>query len=224
MFFLQFLHIFIVILSVFVNISQAQITSNGTCPPIAMKPFFNISGILGIWHELNRYDNPFQGDSECVSFEFLMEDQTNSNRVTATNVGIYFQEDETPGIRQTSGIIVPFNPDVQRPSGKLKVQWFGPEEAKSDFLVLGTDYNNYLVTYSCKQTSSETYQELAWIMSRQRTLPRDFGNQVYKLLWKNNIKREVLRSTDQGKRCDIIYGRMPKNETQGDISNFIDLY
>lgn len=97
--------------------------------------------------------------------------------------------------------------------GKLIVRFPG-QPVDGTYWVLGTDYNNYSVVWSCTQTgpvnlrkytkilltspiSFSTFIEFAWILSRTPGLNTASQKAVNDILSKNNIKTSPFRDTKQ---------------------------
>ncbi|XP_060073003.1 apolipoprotein D-like [Ylistrum balloti] len=128
------------------------------CPTIPPMADFNTERYAGTWYETERFDNPFEWYTRCVSDTYISRGDgsytvlynrigtwTGSNRTTEGALDIV--DDTHPGyfIASFSGWI---------PSG--------------DYYIIDTDYDDYSIVYSCSDMFGITQIELAWIMSRER--------------------------------------------------------
>jgi apolipoprotein D and lipocalin family protein len=99
-------------------------------------------------------------------------------------------------------------------SGKLLVRFpVIPVQIDSNYWVLGTDYENYSVVYSCTDILFAK-GEVVWILMRQRFPPQDSIEKAYAILKENGLSTAFLKKVNQ-KDCGTL--RNDINEIQNDI-------
>merc|ERR1712071_525311 len=113
---------FLVLLACFAGLNAALIGRSvgaSKCPVVTTKPDFEIEKYLGVWYEITKLPNVFQGDMYCVSAVYPP--------------------------RAEGGINV--NNKGFKPDGTLDL--FFPGRPAGDYLVLDTDYDEFALIYSC---------------------------------------------------------------------------
>lgn len=181
-----------------VGVCQAVIRQ-GQCPTVPVQEDFNLNRYLGRWYEIQRYEAEFQVNLDCTTAQYSLADP-NVARVTVVNSGILFNETSASPF-EVRGVAIPTFPDDPRNPGKFNVAFFGAEPDRSNYWVVGTDYTGYSVVWSCEQISATSYQEFAWVLSREKELTPAQYAQVYTLITDNNIPIADFRFTDQSVRC-----------------------
>ena len=63
--------------------------------------------------------------------------------------------------------------------------------------LLETDYTNMAVLYTCKDILDMAYIEMAWVMSRERTLPSRMVGEALELLEGQGIDVSLMTRADQ---------------------------
>lgn len=189
---------FLVALSFF-GCAQAFVTRQGQCPVKEVQLNFNLTQYLGVWYEIQRYEADFQVSLDCVTAEYTLEDP-NVARLTVVNAGVMFNE--TTGMPfEVRGAAVPSFPEDSRVPAKFSVAFFGLEPDRSNYWVLGSDYNTYSVVWSCEQVTADTYNEFSWVLSREKEMTPAAFARVYSVIAANNIAIEDYRFTEQSVRC-----------------------
>lgn len=189
---------FVVALSL-LGCAQAFVTRQGQCPNTTVQLNFNLPEYLGRWYEIQRYEADFQASLDCVTAQYSLADP-NVARLTVVNGGILFNATSATPF-ELRGVGVPSFPEDTRNPAQFSVAFFGIEPDRSNYWVLGTDYINYSLVWSCEQVTATTYNEFAWVLSREKELTPALYAQVYALIAANNIAVEDFRFTDQSVRC-----------------------
>lgn len=180
------------------GVSQA-VVRQGQCPQKDVQLNFNLPAYLGVWYEIQRYEAEFQVNLDCVTAEYIQADP-NVARLTVVNGGILFNATSASAF-ELRGAAIPSFPEDTRNPAKFSVAFFGAEPDRSNYWVLGSDYVNYSLVWSCEQLTQTTYNEFAWVLSRNKEMTPEVYAKVYALIAKNNISVDDFRFTDQSVRC-----------------------
>lgn len=70
-------------------------------------------------------------------------------------------------------------------------------EPPAIYWVMGTDYANYAVIWSCFNLPDNRSNESAWVISRTPQVTPDIKQRYAEVLAENNIVYEAMRETDQ---------------------------
>ncbi|MCA9242955.1 MAG: lipocalin family protein [Phycisphaerales bacterium] len=117
-------------------------------PPLKTAGFVDLNKYVGVWYEIARYPNTFQGGCEDTTATYeLMDD----GRVSVLNRCV--KGDYVDTIQGTARVV---DPDT---NAKLKVQFFWPFEGDYWILAVGDDYQWALV--------GEPSRSMLWILARQ---------------------------------------------------------
>ena len=73
-----------------------------------------------------------------------------------------------------------------------------------NYWILDTDYKTYTLIYSCTGVLSITHLELAWILTREKTLDPEIKDMLYKKLSDFGVKTSNFRASDQSKCPETI--------------------
>ncbi|XP_070560540.1 apolipoprotein D-like [Ptychodera flava] len=138
----------------------AQVINWGRCPDFSVEQNFNTTAYLGTWYEIEKFPARFERGQKCIQATYELED---TGHIRVTNEGIDIETGEA-----TSIVGDAYAPDPNEPA-KLKVRFFWWQPA-GDYWVLRTDYHTFSVVYSCQDFFGIVRAELAWILSRERTL------------------------------------------------------
>ena len=130
-------------------------------------PDFNATRYVGKWYEIERFDYIFESGLSCVTAEY---GTINSTFVSVRNGGFYVSTQKFDYRDGYAHI-----PNVQEPN-KLLVTlpiMIGNTtlfENTGNYNVWETDYTTYSVVYSCSKYFNLIKSEIAWILSRTKTL------------------------------------------------------
>uniref|UniRef100_A0A4Y0BPL3 Apolipoprotein D n=1 Tax=Anopheles funestus TaxID=62324 RepID=A0A4Y0BPL3_ANOFN len=139
---------------------------------------FEVEKYLGQWYELERYEQDYERNMECVSIVYRRLEPTDRTRMEV-NIRGYLPFNET--IKTFTGTGVFSEESVQDHSndtttvtntvGKM-IASFGKAYNTTKYLVVDTDYVNYAIVYSCA-TFAEINQAVEgyWLLSRTPNLP-----------------------------------------------------
>ena len=172
------------------------------------RPVYNFQPdqFLGTWFEVihNEGVSKEQGDGLCITAEY------SGNADGSIAVKNSFQKGEfvkkgnqrivTGDLTDRMG--VPAVARCQTPWGACFVEFFGQGSETPNYNVIGTDYENWAITYD---PTRKTGEELVWVLSRTPQLPKEFVPVVFKTLQEKlpNFNPALWDTlTYQGKECD----------------------
>merc|ERR1711911_391256 len=127
------------------------------CPVVTTKPDFEIEKYLGVWYEITKLPNIFQGNMYCVSATYTPRAEGGIN---VDNEG--FATDGSP-----SGILVYAEQNDPTHPGTLDL--FFPGRPAGDYLVLDTDYDQFALVFSCGNVGFFKI-EFGWLLARTPTV------------------------------------------------------
>merc|ERR1711879_580277 len=114
----------------------------------------------------------FEPETRCTKAHYTFQD---NGHIEVHNTGV--------GV--SDGKPVSVTGDAYRPNdaeqGKLKVKFF--ISPYNDYDVIHTDYKTFSLVYSCHNYLGVAHMEMAWIMSRNRTLDAN----IVKMLMMNSL-------------------------------------
>nr|XP_014092470.2 apolipoprotein D [Bactrocera oleae] len=164
----------------------SQIVSAGLCPSnIQTVQDFDAEAYLGTWYEYSKYPFIFEAGGRCVQADYgaLSDD---SITVLNSQLSIFNSRSSIDGVAKIVG------------PGKLSVRFngFASLAGYADYWVLGTDYENYAVVYSCKNLIV-AHMETAWILTRERDPSEDIITEAENILTSQSVSLKPLIVTDQ---------------------------
>ncbi|OQV19626.1 putative Apolipoprotein D [Hypsibius exemplaris] len=165
--------------------TQGQVIHFGKCPPVTVANNFFPPLYLGMWYEIAAYPNFVEIGSTCAAV-----------RYTAVG-GTAMQLNNTETRRDKSvlavtGVAIPPDANVL-----AKYTLTVPQFPKPlPYWILGTDYRNFAVVYSCTFTGF-FHSELVWIISRSPTLSATYKSMALNVLATNGIATHPLRDAVQ---------------------------
>lgn len=181
------------------SLAQSLPNRTGECPEVSVLENFNLTEYMGVWYEIQRYETDFQVDLDCVTAEYLLPD-LNVSRINIVHSGLLFDGTNSTFV-EAHGVAELSFPEDSRNPAKLSVAYGGAEPDRSNYWVLGTDYHNYSLVWSCDQLTNNTYNEYAWVLSRTRDMKPEIYAQIYRLFAENEIATADFRYTEQSDRC-----------------------
>lgn len=170
----------------------AQYPEKGTCPAaVPILDGFNTNAYLGLWYELERYEQIFELNGDCVTAEYSLKDD-GSVQVVNSLINL-----KTGDKSQAVGRAILSSPDATPLPGALNVT-FGGEPSMSNYKIIDTDYVTYSLVWNCLQLPNDNKLEGLWVLSRTSTLSP--YPETLKQLLEEYGKPEKLRKTEQGER------------------------
>ncbi|PSN36978.1 Apolipoprotein D [Blattella germanica] len=174
-----------------VAFTKAQVPALGPCPEIDTMRDFNMDRYLGQWYEAERYFALFEFAGKCVSANYS---NMGDGRINIVNR----QTSSLTGIRST--IEGQVRTVGRTDDSKLSVKFPSlPVLVDAPYWVIGTDYDNYAVVWSCSNFGLFSTRN-AWILTRSKTPSLDIMEKAYSVVDKHGISRAYFIRTDQ-KNC-----------------------
>uniref|UniRef100_A0A1I8QEX8 Lipocalin/cytosolic fatty-acid binding domain-containing protein n=1 Tax=Stomoxys calcitrans TaxID=35570 RepID=A0A1I8QEX8_STOCA len=140
------------------------------------------------WYEYSKYPFIWEAGQKC---QYAIYKNNGNGTVAVKNVGTYVVINKSHSVQGTAKVIAP---------GQLAVAFRNQTADEPNYLVLGTDYDNWVVVYSCKNVSSFAHTKIIWILTRQRQ-PTDEAIQQAKQILKDNLLSEDFMMTSTQTDC-----------------------
>ncbi|PNF27250.1 hypothetical protein B7P43_G05299 [Cryptotermes secundus] len=174
-----------------IAMTWAQVPALGPCPEIETMQGFNMQRYLGQWYEAERYFALFEFAGKCVNANYT---DIGDGRISILNR----QMSSLTGIRSTiEGEVRLIG---RTDESKLSVKFPSlPVLVDAPYWVLGTDYENYAVVWSCSNFGLFSTRN-AWILTRSRHPTLEIMEKAYSVVDKHGISRAYFIRTDQ-KNC-----------------------
>ncbi|KDR18800.1 Apolipoprotein D [Zootermopsis nevadensis] len=171
--------------------TQAQVPALGPCPDIETMRNFNLQKYLGQWYEAERYFALFEFAGKCVAANYT---DAGDGRISIVNRQMSY----LTGIR--SMIEGEVRMTGRTEESKLSVKFPSlPVLVDAPYWVLGTDYENYSVVWSCSNFGLFSTRN-AWILTRSRHPTLEIMEKAYSVVDKHGISRAYFIRTDH-KNC-----------------------
>ncbi|XP_038121516.1 outer membrane lipoprotein Blc [Culex quinquefasciatus] len=153
--------------------SFAYIVKDGNCSLVSANipvlDNFNLEKYLGKWYEVERYEQDYERNLECVTAEYTRKVQDGS--IDVKNKGFLAKKDAYASF---SGIAYISDPLLDPVVAKLNVSYGILASGISNYWVVDTDYRNFAVVYSCTPIDdSESVIEGYWLLSRTPKLTEE---------------------------------------------------
>ncbi|XP_006823824.1 apolipoprotein D-like [Saccoglossus kowalevskii] len=174
-------------LSLFYSVC-GQVISRGSCPTLLVQHDFKLENYTGSWNEIERFPAGFESGLKCLNDKYwLKQDGV---------IGIIGSWMDAKTGEQASIESVARVPDPNVPAKlKVKLRWWMPEV---NYWVLMTDYDTYSIVYSCDDFIFGFFKmELAWILSRDRTLNTGTLTDIKRDVQDRGIDISNFQSSDQ---------------------------
>ncbi|XP_069014102.1 apolipoprotein D-like [Embiotoca jacksoni] len=164
--------------------ASAQVIMPGRRPKPAVRENFDAARYLGTWYEVQKLPHTFQR-GQCSTATYSLK--------SPGVVGVLNRELLADGtINTISG-----SAEAQSPSdpAKLLVSFFENSPA-APYWVLSTDYDNYVLVYSCTDLGV-LHMEFAWMLSRQPALPEETLEDLHSTLSSISVRVDKLLNTNR---------------------------
>ncbi|XP_036220883.1 apolipoprotein D [Bactrocera oleae] len=174
------------------KMAVSQVVKGGLCPSnIQTVQDFDAEAYLGKWYEFSKYPFIFEAGGRCIQAEYgaLTND---SVTVQNTQISILNLKSSIDGVARIVG------------PGKLSVRFNGIASlaGDADYWVLGTDYKNYAVVYSCSNLLI-AHSVVVWILTREAEPSEDIVKEAENILTSQKISLKPLKLTYQTGCPDI---------------------
>ncbi|KAL6104005.1 uncharacterized protein ACO6RY_13826 [Pungitius sinensis] len=174
-----------------VLVTSAQVSEE--CPTPDVQANFDVSKYLGKWYGIKRLQNSFQ-KSKCSTALYSLK---SPGVIGVLNRGL-LDDGNITSIVGTATV-----KNTSEPA-KLEVS-FSQKSPPGPYWVLSTDYEGHSLVYSCKDTGL-VRRELAWILSREPTLPEETSQELEGILSSIGIDVNKMLPTNQNATyCSPMY-------------------
>ncbi|XP_049773135.1 apolipoprotein D-like [Schistocerca cancellata] len=168
----------LLLLMVLASPALGQLLGIGSCPSVTAMANIDTTSLLGTWYEYKRYSNSFELGSKCVTanFETAADNSTVDITVSLTNFLTRKETIAEGTALQTSsdgsGVFTLNFPDIN---------------ASGAVTILGSDYDNYAVAWSCKKILGIFHYKYSWLLSREKSPSKEVINKMKAVLKSNNL-------------------------------------
>jgi lipocalin len=175
----------------FVSSTIALLPTVGICPNVETIESLNMTKFMGKWYEAERYFSLNDFGAKCGIFNYSAG-ENGSLKVVNSQISVF------TGIEsRVEGIARPL---ARANDPKLSVSYPTlPFQYPTPHWILGTDYENYTVLWSCSNMGVFSIKS-AWVLTREQRPPIPVLEKAYQILDKNAIGRAYFSRTDQ-KNC-----------------------
>lgn len=169
----------------------AQHIINHSCPVRPVLQNFDLNKYVGRWYEILRYEQFFEIGCDCGFADYTINDDG------SVRVRNCCKRLPNTTLSCTIGKAVLSYPDEVPLEGKLSVSFRG-EPNESNYWLLDTDYDNYVIVYFCrpKKDDASKSAEAFWLLSKQKTINPDIQTKVDEYLDKY-FDRSAMRIAKQ---------------------------
>ncbi|XP_059901629.1 apolipoprotein D-like [Gadus macrocephalus] len=166
----------------------SQYMGSGRCPSPDVKANFSMDQFLGRWYPIMKMPrrNSENSGHRCSSSTFVRQ-MDNSVLLTIT-----------PHPKWTEGLIYEGREEAAKMELHVKIESesLNASMHTGEIWLLETDYTNMAVLYTCKDIFDMAYIEMAWVMSRERTLPSRMVGEALELLEGQGIDVSLMTRAD----------------------------
>ncbi|KAI4494126.1 hypothetical protein M0802_009160 [Mischocyttarus mexicanus] len=183
------------IILVLVGMASAQIPALGSCPDVQILTDFDVEKYVGVWYEIEKYFTVFELGGKCILANYTLNGNGTVNVINRQISSITGVAMSIEGYARFEG---PSN------ESKLLVTFPSvPFAGEAPYWVIGTDYENYAVVWSCRNYGIFN-AKIVWILARERSPSVAVMQNAYQVLDRNRISRAYFTRTDQ-RNCSSNY-------------------
>ncbi|XP_034240931.1 uncharacterized protein LOC117645119 [Thrips palmi] len=166
------------------------------CPSPPTQANFDADKYLGAWYEMKRVPRNFEDDGECGMATYSWLDATAKTAVNVLNTNY------VPKTMSVSSVTLQAQP-VDLPNGKLNVVFPNLQVPASPYWVLGTDYTNYAVVYSCSVDKAVIVPHITlWVLARDPAkYTSDVDATVNALIKNAGLDASILKTVEHHTGC-----------------------
>ncbi|KAJ6644087.1 Apolipoprotein D [Pseudolycoriella hygida] len=154
----------IILLFSLLLVTCAENISDSGCPVRPIFKPFDLQKYLGRWYELARYDIYFEKGCDCGYADYTLNDD---GSVHVKNCCKRLPN-TTPSC--TIGKAVISYPNASPIEGKISVAFRGLEPKESNYWILDTDYDNFVIVYFCQMDDTQKPRDAFWLLGRAKEL------------------------------------------------------
>ncbi|KAL7033667.1 hypothetical protein ACKWTF_007670 [Chironomus riparius] len=183
---------YLVAILIFAAFANSEIFDRPCRTPqeLGVKTGFQPVAYLGIWYEIERYEQFFQAGGDCVRAQYTLNGDGSINVFNTAFVIENATRIEAEGIARISF------PDEEPLRAQLNVTFDANQPNLSNYWVLSTDYSNYAFVVSCMNLQDNRSLESFWLLSRSFTLSPTIRARADELIARN-LEASRIRKTNQ---------------------------
>jgi len=165
------------LLMVVAQVSRAQLISDGACPTFQLVQDFDLRAYLGKWHGYSKYPQRNFARNSCstVFYSYGTRDG-GPTTIDVINRGL---DEETGEYGRVVGAAVA--PDAAVPTALIVSfqgqQRAGPTPTSPNYNIIGTDYDNFALVYSCRAARNKKLESL-YVLTRDRQPSQEIVDQA----------------------------------------------
>uniref|UniRef100_A0A1A9VZK5 Lipocalin/cytosolic fatty-acid binding domain-containing protein n=1 Tax=Glossina brevipalpis TaxID=37001 RepID=A0A1A9VZK5_9MUSC len=165
---------------------SCQIPFPKSCQNVEIIKDFDVNKYMGKWYVYLTYPYSWYTGIKCLHHTYENE----KNGLIAINTSTYFELTNYTNAYNTTA-------KMDGSEGLLKLNHMNIHFHSSDYVILGTDYDNWSVVYSCKSFTSLMHTEMVWILTRQRQPTIDAVKDAKRIMSNNDVSVKFLVSMNQ---------------------------
>ncbi|XP_058454658.1 apolipoprotein D-like [Malaya genurostris] len=161
------------LVSILIASAHGYIVKDGNCSLVSagipVVTNFDLQKYLGRWYEIERYEQDFLRDLECVTVEY--KDNVENATIELKTKGYSTEKEAYASFTGTARV---YDPLGKPPGGKLIVNYGIKSSNESNYWIVDTDYTRFSIVYTCMQIDgSESVIEGYWMLSRTPELTEE---------------------------------------------------
>ncbi|XP_055605082.1 uncharacterized protein LOC129753306 [Uranotaenia lowii] len=195
----------IFVLSLVINIGQGFVVKDGNCSLVSSEmpvvENFLLEKYLGKWYEMERYEQDFERNLECVTAVYTRN--YHDGTVSVKSKGLLPEKDAYASF---NGIATFTDPLLDPVIGKLNLTYGIGANDISNYWIVDTDYDNFAVIYSCTPIEgSESVIEGYWLLSRTPKLTEELViTEKLKFLQNHYFVPSHIRPTNHSESLEMM--------------------
>ncbi|XP_070504502.1 apolipoprotein D-like [Chironomus tepperi] len=181
----------------FATVANAEIFDRPCRTPqeLGVKVDFRPVAYLGIWYEIERYEQFFQAGGDCVRAQYTLNADGSINVLNSAFVIENATRIEAEGTARISF------PDEEPLRAQLNVTFDANQPNLSNYWVLSTDYSNYAFVVSCMDLQENRSLESFWLLSRSFELSPTIRARADELIARNLDASRIRPTIQDNVQC-----------------------
>ncbi|KAG4079441.1 hypothetical protein HA402_005138 [Bradysia odoriphaga] len=190
-----------------VAILSTDAATRGDVRPTCREPTIfqniNLTRILGHWYEYSRYDHDFEQGCDCYTTDVKSIDAISFHVSNCCQMTRVSNETQICNIGINNARIV--NADKNE-----ALFLYTRNGVESEFWIIDTDYENYMIVNGCERVSVNEENELFWIMTRDKGIFENVERKIADVLQTNRFEKNKIIQQRHG--ADVCKSKRPPME------------